>query len=251
GQLGAALSEGLLKTERTVVPVLRHTDLPALAKKWPDPELVLVSTGEDDLGPTLKNLPPAWKKGKVGVLQNELIPAQWHDAGIVDPTVLAIWFEKKKQQPFVSLVPSLAYGPHKDLMAQVFAALDLPLQPLAEETEMKQALLVKNTYIFATNIASFRAVGTTGRLWQDHHALAVQLMQEISAVQSRLIRQDVPWETVQAAVKTALLADPQHKCGGRSARRRLERFLFNADRVQADVPLVRRIAQENHVIAQA
>ena len=39
-------------------------------------------------------MPESWRD-RVGLVQNELLPPDWEVHGIVDPTVVAVWFMKK------------------------------------------------------------------------------------------------------------------------------------------------------------
>lgn len=76
GQLGSVLSEGFLRAGYPVVPVLRRTPPESLSQITPEPALVLVTVGEDDLAPAVSRLPSAWRS-KLGLVQNELLPDQW------------------------------------------------------------------------------------------------------------------------------------------------------------------------------
>jgi len=95
GQLGRVFAGGLLRVGSTVVPVNRGDDMNTVAAAYPDPQLVLVAVGETDLHAVLAALPPSWKS-RVGLIQNELLPRDWLAHGIENPTVISVWFEKRK-----------------------------------------------------------------------------------------------------------------------------------------------------------
>ena len=93
GEMGGVFTRGLLRLGHPVFPVTRNTDMTAMAQAMPDPRLVLVSVGEDDLHSTLERIPAPWK-AHLGLLQNELLPGDWKQHEIDSPTVISVWFEK-------------------------------------------------------------------------------------------------------------------------------------------------------------
>lgn len=95
GQLGRVFAGGLLRTGHTVIPVNRGDDMDALEKSHPAPKLVLVAVAENDLHGVLAALPGRWKP-RAALIQNELLPRDWQAHGYVDPTIISVWFEKKK-----------------------------------------------------------------------------------------------------------------------------------------------------------
>ena len=94
GQLGRVFAGGILRTGYQVVPVNRGDDMNAMAQAFPTPELALVAVAEPDLHAVLAAL-PASGKNRVGLIQNELLPRDWLEHNIADPTVISVWFEKK------------------------------------------------------------------------------------------------------------------------------------------------------------
>ena len=61
GEMGGVFAKALLRAEYPVYPIVRATALGAAAATVPEPELVLVTVGEADLGPVLGELPSSWK----------------------------------------------------------------------------------------------------------------------------------------------------------------------------------------------
>ena len=95
GEMGSVFARGLLRLGMPVYPVLRDSELTEIINKIPNPDIVLVAVGEKDLHPTLKKYPPQWRE-QIALLQNELLPRDWKAHEYTNPTVISVWFEKKK-----------------------------------------------------------------------------------------------------------------------------------------------------------
>lgn len=156
GELGGVFARGFLRLGHPVYPVTRTTLMAAVAEAFPEPELVLIAVAEGDLLPLLDALPATWR-GRLGLLQNELLPAHWE--GIPAPTVISVWFEKKPSRDYRVIIPSPVFGPRNDLLAAALARLDIPTRILAEPDELLFELVMKNLYILTTNIAGLRVGG--------------------------------------------------------------------------------------------
>ena len=247
GQIGRTLGEGLLMAGYTVTPVLHGRPFPAGTGQAP----VIVATGEDDLAGALAGLPGEWKdSSSVVLLQNELLPSQWEPLGIRNPTIFVVWFERKPGQLIVSLRPSVVYGPQQEAVKAAMDCLALPCEVAPDAHEAMTQLIVKNVYIWATNIASLRTGGTTGELAKNHFALVRALALEALQVQESVMGQLFDTDAVMDQVVEALKADPTHRAGGRSAQRRLERFLARARQTGVAVPAAEEIAGEKGVAAR-
>jgi hypothetical protein len=68
-----------------------------------------VTVGESDLASVLATLPEQWKD-HTALIQNELLPPNWQQHNINNPTVASIWFEKKPKQAAKVVVSSPVYG---------------------------------------------------------------------------------------------------------------------------------------------
>src|SRR5512143_501692 len=95
GEMAGVFTRGFLKCGYPVFPLLRGDDMNAEARALVTPALVLVSVGENDLHPVLEQIPQAWRD-RLGLLQNELLPRDWLAHQLINPTVISVWFEKKK-----------------------------------------------------------------------------------------------------------------------------------------------------------
>lgn len=241
GEMGGVFGRGLLRTGHPVYPVTRAMDMGQAAKEVPEPRLVVVAVAEGDLHTVLGHVPEAWRDRLV-LLQNELLPQDWRAHKVIDPTVVAVWFEKKKGQDHKVIVPSPAFGPHAALLQEALGHLDIPLDLLETDDELLYELVRKNVYILTTNIAGLVTGGTVGELWADHQALAREVAAEVMDIQVALTHTEFDRERLIEGMLTAFDGDPEHKCTGRSAPARLTRALQHADSYGLGVPKLREIA---------
>jgi hypothetical protein len=242
GELGELFALGFLKIGHPVYPVLRGMDPAVLAAELPEPELVLVAVGENDLHPVLETLPPAWR-GRLGLLQNELLPRDWRRHGIADPTVCVVWFDKKKGRPFVAVLPTPVCGPKAGLIVGALRVLDVPSWEIPPE-ELLYELVRKNLYILTVNLAGLRTKGTVGELWTHHRALAEAVAGEILAIQEWLAGTELPRDRLLTGLVEGFAGDPEHLCTGRTAPQRLRRVLELAREAGIGTPVLRDIAGE-------
>jgi hypothetical protein len=240
GEMGGVFARGLLRLGYPVYPLTRNMDPEELAKAVPNPVLTLVSVGENDLHPVLESLPQAWRD-RTGLLQNELLPRDWQQHGLADPTVIAVWFEKKKGQDYKVLIPSPAFGPQAALLEQALASLDIPVRIVDSAGQMEFELVRKNVYILTTNIAGLVIGGTVRDLWYDNEPLAREVANEVIDIQQWLTDREYDREALIAGMVEAIEGDLDHKCMGRSAPGRLKRAIGHADEAGLAVPKLREI----------
>ena len=241
GEMGSVFARGLLRCGHPVYPVTRHDDLDEVARQLPSPELVVVAVAENDLHAVLEQIPPAWQQ-RLCLLQNELLPGDWQQYGFVKPTVISVWFEKKKGQDVKVLIPSPAYGPAAELLKTSLGSLDIPVRVLADESELLFELVLKNVYIVTTNCAGLVAGGTVSELWANHRELAETVAHEVIEIQAALTGRTFPAEDLIKGMLKAFDGDPDHGCMGRSAPARLARALQQADAAGLAIPRLRDIA---------
>lgn len=244
GEMAGVFSRGFLKLGHPVFPVTRDMDMEQVAKVLTPPCLTLVAVGERDLGEVLGKVPALWRD-RLCLLQNELLPRDWEAHEVEDPTVVAVWFEKKKGQDYRVLVPSPVYGPQAALVVRALEALGIPTWALTGAEELLFELVRKNVYILTTNIAGLAVGGTVDDLWHRHQELARAIAEEVMAIQFRLIGRELDRERLLEGMLAAILGDPAHKCLGRAAPERLERVLAHADREGLAVPTLRQIRQKS------
>lgn len=241
GQLGRVFAGGLLRAGYSVVPVNRGDDMAAMARGLSAPERVLIAVAEADLPDVLVGLPEAWKP-RVALIQNELLPRDWQPHGYTDPTVISVWFEKKKGIDAKPLIASPAAGPGAALLCQALTAIDLPCREVALGDELLFELVRKNVYILTTNIAGLKTGGTVGQLWAQHETFARQVANEIMDIQDALTGVMHDRDALIAGMLEAFDADPDHGCTGRSAPARLARAVRHADAFGLSVPTLRSLA---------
>lgn len=242
GEIGSVMARGFLRSGRPVIPATRETDLNQLAKEVPKPKAVLVAVGENQLHPVLNTIPDNWKDDLI-LIQNELLPRDW-EAHQLQPTVISVWFEKKKGQDVKVVIPSPIYGKHAQLLHDALATLEIPSVLLDNQNELLFELVRKNYYILTSNLAGLRVGGTVGQLWEKHREFACRVIDDVHAIQEYLVGKPLDKNKLIDAMVIAFKADPEHACMGRSAPDRLRRALAIADDAGLALPTLRELAAE-------
>jgi hypothetical protein len=240
GEMAGVFARGFLRIGHPVYPVTRDTNMAELAKKITPPALALVAVGENDLHETLEIIPPQWRDN-IGLLQNELLPRDWEIHSLTNPTVISVWFEKKKGQDYKVLIPSPAFGPQAKLLCSALHSIGIPCRELDNQDELLYELVRKNVYILTTNIAGLETGGTVETLWNEHQDLARQVANEVMDIQDCLTGVKHPRERLIAGMEEAINGDLNHKCMGRSAPARLARAIGFVDQAGLKVPKLREI----------
>ena len=243
GEMGGVFTRGLLRLGHPIFPVTRSTDMEQLAKAITAPELVLVAVGENDLHATLERIPEQWRD-RLGLLQNELLPRDWQAHNIQGPTVISVWFEKKKGQDYKVLIPSPAYGPAAKVLEDALASLEIPCWEVGSEEAMEFELVRKNVYILTTNICGLEIGGSVEELWYRHEVLARQVANEVIDIQEWLTGHRFDREKLIEGMVEGIQGDLEHKNMGRSAPSRLARALQFADEAGLAVPKLRQIQRD-------
>ena len=242
GEMGSVFARAILKLGHPVFPVNRNTDLAELASNLPDPLLVLVAVAEKDLLATLHTLPAEWHD-RIALLQNELLPRDWKSFPFTNPTVVSVWFEKKKGQDSKVLISSPCFGPNATLLVDALATLDIPAHEVNSAAAMEEELLIKNVYILTTNICGLITKGNVEDLWNNHNSLAQDVASDVMDIQASLVGHDLDRNKLISGFKKGIDGDPTHMCMGRSAPARLARALELADTAGLQVTKLREIQQ--------
>lgn len=240
GEMSGVFAKGFLRSGYPVYPITRNMNLPSAVKQIPDPVLVLVAVAEKDLPDILAGMPEKWRD-RLGLLQNELLPSDWKPYHISSPTVISVWFEKKKGQDYKVFIPSPIYGPATDIISNSLETIDIPCRTLKTEDELLLELVLKNVYVLTLNIAGLKIGGTAGSLWFKNNSFARSVADEIIDVQAWLTQAELSRERLIEGMEQAIKAEPNHKCVGRSAAARLERTVKIADEAGLAVPKIREI----------
>jgi len=241
GELGSVFARGFLKLGYPVQGVTRLMPLHPLAQKIPNPTAVLVSVGEADIANVLTNIPAVWKD-KLILIQNELLPRDWLAANIEDPTVISVWFEKKKGMDSKVVIPSPIYGKHAKLVFNALATIDLPSYILDSEEALNYELVRKNLYILTTNIAGLEVGGNVEELNKNHREVMLAVANDVLDIQDWLTQTENDRNALMQGLIEAFNGDPLHGCMGRSAPARLTRSLSFADQANLEVSKLRAIA---------
>jgi hypothetical protein len=241
GELGSVFSRAFLKNNHPVYPVTRHTNLQELSLAI-NPELVLIATGEADLSNVLNTLPNIWKN-KIGLIQNELLPQDWEAHHLTNPTIISVWFEKKKGMDSKVLIPSPVFGEKSQLIIDALNTLKLPTRKLNTENELLFELVLKNIYILTTNLAGLSLpAGTTVETLQNQHPeLMDAVFNEVLMLQNRLTQQNFTAQHLKEALSVAFQGDLSHQCMGRSAPVRLKRALCLAQNLGIETPVLNQL----------
>jgi len=244
GEMAGVFARGFLRLGHPVYPVTRDMSITTIADELPKPALVLVAVGEADLHPTLEQIPTLWLD-RLGLLQNELLPRDWLAHDLTNPTVISVWFEKKKGMDYKVLIPSPVFGPAAELIAAALGAIDIPTTIPANSDELCYELVRKNVYILTTNIAGLQAGGNVSELWENHQQLARDVANDVMSLQAWLTNvDDVDRDKLITGMLEAFDGDPEHGCMGRSAPGRLARALELANKAGIEVPALQKISNE-------
>ncbi|NDR55428.1 hypothetical protein [Aliiruegeria sabulilitoris] len=242
GELAGVLARGFLRDGFPVFPVTRDMDASEEAIGLPEPEMVVVAVAENDFPDMMAKMPAAWRTRLV-LLKNELLPEDWKTLGIENPTVMSVWFEKKKGMDYKPFRPTPIFGPYAETVASALGTLEIPAQIVRSEQELLFELVLKNVFVLTINIAGLVLPegSTTEDLWADHQDLAKRIAGDVIAIQETITGQSFNHADLIDGLKVGILADPNHKCRGRSAPGRLERALRDADANGVECPTIQEI----------
>ncbi|MBT6022346.1 MAG: hypothetical protein HOG86_02940 [Candidatus Thioglobus sp.] len=241
GELGSVFARAFLKNNYPVYPITKETDINELAHNI-DPELILICTGEADLQNALKDIPDKWKN-RVAMMQNELLPRDWEDHGFINPTVISVWFEKKKGMDSKVLISSPVFGKKSHILAESLALIDIPAHVLNSEDALLFELVLKNLYILTTNIAgmAIEPGANVDSLRRNHLQLMRDVSSDVLILQSALTGQVFDQTDLEQGMIKAFEGDLKHGCMGRSAPARLERALQLARELDLTMPTLEKI----------
>lgn len=243
GELANVFSGGFLRCGHPVYPITREMNLEEECQQIPLPQLVLITVQENKLHPLLEQFPKAWRD-KVALVQNELLPRDWHAHQIENPTVTVVWFEKKKALELTNILQSPCFGPNAEIIANALQAVDVPAPILESEQELLYELVRKAVYILTVNIAGLVNNCTVGDLWTMHQSLAREIAEEVILIQESLTGQTFSHEKIINGIVEGIEDCPHRHCLGRSAISRLNRALINAKDANLNTPKLTQIAED-------
>lgn len=244
GQLAGVLSFAFLRMGCPVYPITRKMDMAEELSAIADPGMVVVAVAKKDFKSVMGEIPEQWCDRLV-LIQNELLPNDWEPFGIADPTILSVWFEKKKGMDYNPVLPTPVFGPHAELIAQSLQAIDIPSRVVGSLDKMVAELVAKNVFVLTINICGLALPeGTTSSmLWENHKDLALAVADNVIDLQEQITGRTFNRTQLTEGLEKGLYGDPGHPCKGRSARGRLERFLEMADQSDLEVKAIRDLAE--------
>jgi hypothetical protein len=242
GELAGVFAKAFLRNGHPVYPIIRGMNIAAEAENLPNPQLVLVAVAEKDFQAVMQTIPDIWRNRLV-LLQNELLPRDWEAHGVANPTVISVWFEKKKGMDTHVLLPSPVYGPQADLIAASLAGIEIPCKILNSDEELVFELILKNVFVFTINIAGLvlEEGTTTSMLWQKHQKLALDVADDVIDLQEHATGKTFARERLKKGLRAGIEGDPNHRCKGRSAHGRLTRMITLADDAGLKIKAIRSI----------
>lgn len=243
GEMAGVFARGFLRAGYPVYPIRRTDNLNQALANMPEPLLVLLAVGEKDLHASLDSIDARWYD-KLALLQNELLPRDWQAHQIDKPSVISVWFEKKKGMDFKVLISSPAYGPNASVLVEALTAIGIDANEVPSAADMEYELVNKNVYILTTNIAGLRCGGDVEFLWNENHQLALDVIDDVISIQEFLTGKAQDKQRLIAGFEKSVQGDLRHQCMGRSAPARLARAMAIADEAGLPIPTLRTIAAE-------
>lgn len=240
GELGSVFATGFLRAEHPVIPITRGMNLIEEANAIPAPLVVLIAVGEMDLHPVLQSVPPRWHD-RLTLLQNELLPRDWKAHALPHPTVIIVWFEKKRGRAVRVGRPSPVFGPKADVIATALGSLNIPTRRLDRPEDVLLALVHKNLHILTMNITGLATGGTLSDLLEKHQPLTVAVAKEVLEIQEWLTETKLPRQELMQRMFESFSAFSDQASMGRSAPARLQRVLAVAEEARLAVPRLREI----------
>lgn len=241
GQLGSEFALGLLRRGRAVFPVTRSQNLTEVVDAAGAVDLILLAVGERAFGPLLESVPARYRD-RVALVQNELVPADWKQAGFTDPSGVVVWFEKKAGKAIHVVRPSVTYGPQSALLLELLSELKVPAYAARPGT-LEFELALKNLYILVHNLAGLAVQGTVGDLWREHVAFANEVANDVLLHQEARLGHPLDRSPLLAELDKAASADPAHGLAGRTAPERLRRVLDQARRAGVKLATLEKLAE--------
>ncbi|MDC7232526.1 MAG: hypothetical protein PQJ58_04805 [Spirochaetales bacterium] len=243
GQLAGVLATAFLRNGRPVFPIIRKMKMSEEVNAVPDPEMVIVAVAKKDLKAVMEDIPEQWRD-KLVLIQNELLPGDWTTFDITDPTILSVWFEKKKGMDYNPVLPSPVFGPHADLIAESLQAIEIPCRVVGSMDDMISELVAKNVFVITINICGLALPEgtTTSMLWEKDRDLAAAVADNVIDIQEHITGRKYDRSQLMEGLEKGLYGDPAHKCKGRSAQGRLDRILEIADKTGLRIKSIRELA---------
>ena len=245
GQLAGVLATAFLRKGHPLFPITRKMNMSEEANTIDNPVMVVVAVAKKDFNPVMGDIPEQWHD-KLVLIQNELLPKDWETFDITDPTILSVWFEKKKGMDYNPILPTSMFGPHAELVAESLQAIEIPCRVVGSLDDMVCELVTKNVFVLTINICGLALPdGTTSSmLWENDQDLALDVADNVIDIQEHITGRKFDRVHLIEGLKKGLYGDPRHSCKGRSALGRLDRILEIADQSGLELKSIRDLAEK-------
>lgn len=242
GELGGVFAIALLRRGFVVTPILRSTPIEAVLDPRQEPDLCVITVGEDALTSVLDG-PLRRYSDRWVLVQNELRPSEWERRGLSTPTIAVVWFEKKPGRDVRALVSTPVFGSKAPIIVHALTGLGLPAHIETDPERLVFEMVLKNLYILAMNFAGLVHDTDVGTLWLKHQPFVNQICNEVIELESAQVQRALPISSLKIELERIVTADPRHVALGRSARHRLARSLATARKLGLSTPTLDDIAQ--------
>jgi len=245
GELASVFARAFLRSGHPVYPITRGMDLAQVVSHIPDPLAVLVAVGENEFAQMIESIPAKWCDRLV-LIRNELLPKDWQELGLDDPTVISVWFEKKKGMDYKPLLPTPIFGPHAEMISAALATLDISNCVLPSYDDLVFELALKNVFVVTINVAGLMLLdgATSSDLLNNYKELARNLASDVIDIQEKATGHTLAREKLIDGFQRGLEGDPDHKCRGRSAPDRLRRAVAFADEAGLEIKAIRNVSKQ-------
>ena len=244
GELAGVLARAFLRNGHPVHPITRDMNIVEEAISLPNPKMVVVAVAEKDYPKVMETMPDQWRNNLV-LIQNELLPCDWEVYDIQNPTVISVWFEKKKGMDYNPLIPSPVYGPGAEFIARSLEKIQIPCKVLSNKDDLVFELALKNVFVFTINIAGLVLADgtTTSILWEKDKKLTLEVADNIIDLQEFITGRTFSRDRLIEGLVIGIEGDSHHKCKGRSALGRLMRTLKQADKAGLELQAIKDVYQ--------
>jgi hypothetical protein len=240
GQVGQVLAMGLLRQGYPVFPMNRGDDPAYFMEALSNPQLVLITVGKENLAAVLAALPESWR-AHVALVQNELSPKDWQEAKITNPTLAALWFERRDNGAPRVILPTPLFGPKAGILAEALSAMRLPFRMVGSEDAMIVELALKYLFTLTTMFGGLKTGGSIGVLWNNYRALALAIAEEILSVGELRFGLPLPRQMLLERLTAVFDAAPALIMMRDNALARLEETIEFAQTNHLKVPTLRDI----------
>jgi ketopantoate reductase len=239
GQLGQMYAGALLRLGFRVTPIVRSTARP-LQLGVPPGTPVLLAVGEEQFDDAVKELQSAQWADHLILLQNEIFPASWKQWGVENPTVMAVWTNRKNGAAQVGLATRVS-GPQADLVMRMHQALNIPCEKLTDESALNTELCAKYAFILTLNALGVAQARTVSHWMQAEPGRVRAVLNDAVALSAARVDGYVDVARASARAREALEALSNLPTLGRTALPRVERAAHAARTLQMDLPALRAL----------